>query len=80
MSSLMLHTEAMCRLSLSLIYLSWYEWDGKDGEGQTQKNDGSPSRMKAAGFVNAVLFNLHEVVVLYEPHSIKDEESSRFSP
>ena len=55
------------------------EWDGKNGEGQTQKNDGSPSRMKAAGFVNAVSFNLHKVVVLYEPHSIEDEESSNDS-
>ena len=35
--------------------------------------------MKAAGFVNAVSFNLHEVVVLYEPHSIEDEESSNNS-
>ena len=35
--------------------------------------------MKAAGFINAVLFNLHEVVILYEPHSIKDEESSNDS-
>ena len=40
---------------------------------------GSPSRMKAAGFVNAVLFNLHKVVVHYEPHPIEDEESSNDS-
>ena len=59
--------------------VSWYEWDGKDGEGLTQKNDGSPSKMKAAGFVNAVLFNLQEVVVLYDPYPIEDEESSNDS-
>ena len=35
--------------------------------------------MKAAGFVNAVSFNLQEVVVLYDPHPIKDEESSNDS-
>jgi len=57
--------------------VSWYEWDGKDGEGLTQKNDGSPSRL--VGFVNAVLFNLQEVVILYEPHPIEDEESSNDS-
>ena len=28
--------------------VGWYEWDGKDGEGQ--KTNGSPSKMKAAGF------------------------------
>ena len=59
--------------------MSWYDWDGKDGEGLTKKNDGSASRMKAAGFVNAVSFNLQEVVVLYDPHPIEDEESSNDS-
>ena len=28
--------------------VSWYEWDGKDSEGQ--KTDGSLSKIKAAGF------------------------------
>jgi len=59
--------------------MSWYDWDGKDGEGLTQKNDGSPSRTKAAGFINAVSFNLQELVVLYESHLIEDEESSNDS-
>ena len=36
--------------------VSWYEWDGKDGEGQ--KTNGSPSKMKAAVFEKAISFNL----------------------
>jgi hypothetical protein len=38
--------------------VSWYEWDGRDGEGE--KTDGSPSKMKAAGFEKAISFNLQE--------------------
>ena len=38
--------------------VGWYEWDGKDGEGQ--KTDGSPSKMKAAGFEKVISFNLQE--------------------
>ena len=34
--------------------VSWYEWDGKDGEGQ--KTDGSPFKMKATGFEKAISF------------------------
>ena len=48
----------------------WYEWGGKNGEGQ--KTNGSPSKMKAAGFEKAISFNLQEVIVLYEPASVEE--------
>ena len=35
----------------------WYEWDGKDGEGQ--KTGGSPSKMKAAGFEKAIYCSIY---------------------
>ena len=50
--------------------VGYYEWDGKDGEGQ--KTDGSPSKMKAAGFEKAISFNLQEITVLYEPASVEE--------
>ena len=50
--------------------VGWYEWDGKDGE--SQKTDGSPSKIMAAGFEKAISFNLQEVIVLYEPASIEE--------
>ena len=54
--------------------VGWYEWDGKDGEGQ--KTNGSPSKMQAAGFEKAISFNLQEVIVLYEPASVEELASS----
>ena len=54
--------------------VGWYEWDGKDGEGQ--KTNGSPSKMRAAGFEKAISFNLQEVIVLYEPASVEELTSS----
>ena len=50
--------------------ISWYEWDGKDGEGQ--KTNRSSSKMKAAGFAKAISFNLQVVIVLYEPASVEE--------
>ena len=52
--------------------VGWYEWDGKDGEGQ--KTNGSHSEMKAAGFKKAIYiyFNLQKVIVLYEPASVEE--------
>ena len=37
--------------------VGWYEWDGRDGEGQ--KTDGSPSKMKAAGFEKAIYLSMY---------------------
>ena len=54
--------------------VGWYEWDGKDGEGQ--RTDGSPSKMKVAWFEKAISFNLREVIVLYEPASVEELASS----
>ena len=36
--------------------VGWYQWDGEDGEGQ--KTNGSPSKMKAAGFEKAISFKI----------------------
>ena len=39
--------------------VGWYKWDGKDGEGE--KTNGSPSKMKAAGFEKAISFNYRKL-------------------
>ena len=43
--------------------VGWYEWDGKDGEGQ--KTNGSPSKMKVAGFKKAIYISIYRQLYFY---------------
>ena len=68
------HEQADGAPVVATFTVGWYEWDGKDGEGQ--KTDGSPSKMKFAGFEKSISFNLQEVIVLYEPASVEERAFS----